>query len=422
MEKAVEYYKEAIDIAEKCRSQRALTSACAEIAMAYTRMGALDSSLYYQVKSLGIDERSGSLDFSQIRLGIGETYRLMGQFDSAYYYLESALNTTNVYVKKNASQELYYLYRDFGKYKEAIAHNDLYRMYVDSVENINRSMKVAEIQAKYDRQKLLNENNQLLIQKSHFIKSALSILILLLILIGSLIFVYQRKLLRKERDIQKTKKQLQSHLVHLRENESVIRKNEGLIKSLSLQIEENTELQESLQDRIFEIECIRQKNESLLGQNKLLQENIENYIYKLQEKGIEIETYECLAVQNTVLHDREKFLCNELVKRMEVLNNLAVSPRYITDDKWTEIFDLVNMVYEDLTYRLQKDFPTLTDSDLRICCLIKLHLSNPIIATLTGISSSSVTKRKQRLKERISQHLVTPLDRETSVDAFLWEY
>lgn len=68
--------------------------------MAYTRMGALDSSLYYQVKSLGIDERSGSLDFSQIRLGIGETYRLMGQFDSAYYYLESALNTTNVYVKK----------------------------------------------------------------------------------------------------------------------------------------------------------------------------------------------------------------------------------------------------------------------------------------------------------------------------------
>lgn len=208
----------------------------------------------------------------------------MGQFDSAYYYLESALNTTNVYVKRNASQELYYLYRDFGKYKEAIAHNDLYRMYMDSVENINRSMKVTEIQVKYDRQKLLNENNQLLIQKSHFIKSALSILILLLILIGSLIFVYQRKLLRKERDVQETKKQLQSHLVHLRENEVDIRRNEDLIKSLSLQIEENTELQESLQDRIFEIECIRQKNESLLGQNKLLQENIENYIYKLQEK------------------------------------------------------------------------------------------------------------------------------------------
>ena len=422
MDKAVEYYKKAMDIAEQCGNLRALTLASVEIAMAYTEMGQLDSSLYYQVKSLGIDERSGSLDFSQIRLGIGETYRLMGQFDSACYYLESALNTTNIYVKRNASQELYYLYRDFGKYKEAIAHNDLYRMYIDSIENINRSMKIAEIQAKYDRQKLLNENNLLLIEKSHFMKSALSILIILLLLIGSLIFVYQRKLLRKERDVQETKKQLQSHLVHLHENEVVIRKNEDLIKSLSLQIEENTELQESLQDKVLEIESIRQKNESLLGQNEFLQENIEHYIYKLQEKGTEIEAYECLAIQNTILHDREKFLCNQLVKRIETLNNLGVSPRYITDDKWCEIFDLVNMVYEDLTHRLRKEFSTLTDSDLQICCLIKLHLNNSVIATLTGISPTSVTKRKQRLKERISQHLEVPLDKDVSVDTFLWEY
>lgn len=422
MEKAVSYYKEAIDLAEQSRNLRALTLACAEIAMAYTEMGALDSSLYYQVKSLSIDERSGSLDFSQIRLGIGETYRLIGQFDSAYYYLENALNSTNLYVKRNASQELYYLYRDFGKYKEAIVHNDLYRMYMDSIENINRSMKISEIQAKYDRQKLLNENNLLLIQKSHFMKSALYVLVMFLVLIGSLIFVYQRKLLHKERDIQETKKQLQSNLVRLHENETVIRKNEDLIKSLFLQIEENTELQESLQDRVIEIECIRQKNESLLTQNKILQENIENYICKLRKKGIEIDAYEYLVNKNMLLHDREKYLCNQLVKRIEKLNNLSVSPRYIVDDKWVEIFDLVNIIYEDLTYRLQKDFSTLTDSDLQICCLIKLHLSNSVIAILTGISPSSVTKRKQRLKERISQHLDTPLDKEVSIDTFLWEY
>lgn len=422
MGKAVEYYKEAMEIAEHCGNLRALTLAYGEIAMAYTEMGILDSSLYYREKSLSIDEKSSSFGFPQIYLGIGETYRLIGQFDSAYCYLEKALNTTNIYVKKNVSQELYYLYRDFGKYKEAIAHNDLYQTYMDSTENINRSMKIAEIQAKYDQQKLLNTNNLLLIEKSHFIKSALSILIILLILIGSLIFIYQRKLLYKERDIQETKKQLQYHLVRLHENETVIRKNEDLIKSLSLQIEENTELQESLQDRVLEIECIRQKNESLLSQNRLLQENIESYIYKLQKKGIEIETYECLAIQNTVLHDREKFLCNQLVKRIETLNNLALSPRYITDDKWNDIFRQINMVYEDLTYRLRKDFSTLTDSDLQMCCLIKLHLSNSVIATLTGISPTSVTKRKQRLKERISQHLETPLDREVSVEAFLWEY
>lgn len=422
MPKAVGYYREAMNIAEQCGSLRALTLACAEIAMAYTKMGVLDSSLYYQEKSLSLDERSGFLNFPQIYLGIGETYRLMGQFDSAYYYLEEALNTTNVYVKKNASQELYHLYRDFGKYKEAIVHNDLYRIYLDSLENINRSIKISEIQAKYDRQKLLNANNILLIQKSHFMKSALSILIILLILIGSLIFIYQRKLLRKERDVQETKEQLQSHLVRLHENEIIIKKNEDLIKSLSLQIEENAELHEYLHDKISEIECIRQKNDSLLAQNELLHENIESYTHKLQEKGIKIEAYEHLAIQNAFLHDREKYLCSQLVKRIKTLNNLTIRPHYVVDDHWPEIFDSVNMVYENLTSRLQKDFPTLTESDLQICCLVKLHLNNSVIATLTGISPSSVTKRKQRLKERISQHLDVPLDKVISVDAFLWEY
>lgn len=422
MEKAVGYYKEAMDIAEQCGDLRALSLTFAEISIAYTRMSVLDSSLYYLKQIMEIDEKYSSFALEQTCFGIGETYRLMGQFDSANYYLEKALGTPNIYIKKDVSQGLYYLYRDSKKYKEAVTYNDLYQVCIDSIENINRSMTIAEIQVKYDQEKLLNTNNQLAIEKSNIMKTALFILVILLILIGTLIVVYQRKLLTKERDAQRTKKQLQSHLVRLHENETVIRKNEDMIKSLSLQIEENTELQEFLQDRISEIESIRQKNDLLLDQNKLLQENIENYTYKLREKGVEIEAYERLVAQNIILHDREKYLCSQLVKRIKTLNDMAVSPRYIVDEKWSEVFESINMVYGNLTYRLQKDFSSLTDTDLQICCLIKLHLSNSIIAILTGISPSSVTKRKQRLKERIGQHLDAPLDRDISIDAFLWEY
>lgn len=422
MGKAVEYYKEAMEIAEHCGNLRALTLAYAEIAIAYTRMGGLDSSLYYLKQVMAVDEKYSSFALEQTCFGIGETYRLMGQFDSANYYLNKALGTINVYTKKDASQGLYYLYRDSKKYKEAVIYNDLFQVCIDSIENVNRSKTIAEIQVKYDQEKLLNTNNQLAIEKSNIMKTALFILVILLILIGTLIVVYQRELLKKERDVQKTKKQLQSHLVRLHENETVIRKNEDMIKSLSLQIEENTELQGFLQNRILEIESIRQKNDLLLDQNKLLLKNIESYTYKLRERGIEIDAYERLALQNTILHDREKYLCGQLVRRIKTLNDLTITPRYIVDDKWPEIFDYVNMVYENLTCRLQKDFSTLTDTDLQICCLIKLHLSNSVIAILTGISPSSVTKRKQRLKERISLHLETPLDREVSVDAFLWEY
>ena len=44
------------------------------------------------------------------------------------------------------------------------------------------------------------------------------------------------------------------------------------------------------------------------------------------------------------------------------------------------------------------------------------------MAELLAISPSSVTKRKQRLKERINQHLETPLEGERSIDAYLWKY
>ncbi|MDZ3925721.1 hypothetical protein UZS95_03970 [Parabacteroides goldsteinii] len=49
-------------------------------------------------------------------------------------------------------------------------------------------------------------------------------------------------------------------------------------------------------------------------------------------------------------------------------------------------------------------------------------MNNSTIAALTAISPSSVTKRKQRLKERINQHLKTPLGVETTIDTYLWKY
>lgn len=55
---------------------------------------------------------------SQTYLGMGKTYYYMGQSDSAYFYLEKALNTTNPYTKQEAVQTLYYLCRDLMRYEE----------------------------------------------------------------------------------------------------------------------------------------------------------------------------------------------------------------------------------------------------------------------------------------------------------------
>lgn len=414
LSKGLDYYKKAIRTAEQSGSLNALALAYGEITTVYSALSMLDSCMHYLEKSKEIEERHNTSALPQTHLGIGETYYYMGQSDSAFFYLEKALNTTNLYTKQDAIQILYYLCKDLRIYEDAIKYNEQYWIFKDSIDNINRSTTIAEIQAKYNQEKLLNINNQLE-------NRILWAMILSLLIISILIYFYQHKLVRKERTIKETGKQLQTRLRQLHENESIILENENLIEALSSQVEEHLGSQEQINDQMVEIERIRQSNASLQTQNEILQRDIEKYISSLKEKGEELKTYECLAMENISLSERQKYLCSQLIKQLNILDCLKSNPEYIEESQLPEIFNSMNIVYPNLIDRLRKDF-SLTDSDLLICCLIKLQLNNSIMAKLTAISPSSVTKRKQRLKERINQHLDTPLGGETSIDTYLWKY
>lgn len=408
------YYKRAIEMAEYSGNTISLTLAYREISTVYHKMSMLDSSLYYLKKSKTIEEKNNVSVLPQTYLGIGTTYYFMEQSDSAYYYLLKASNTNNPYTKQEAILTLYYLCRDLGKYEDAIEYNEQYWISKDSIENINRSTKIAEIQAKYDQEKLLNRNKQIE-------NRALWGLAILLLGMSILIYFYQHKLVKKERAVQDIRKLLQIRVNQLHENESIIHENEKLIDVLSSQIEEHIGLEEHLNDQILEIEQIRQNNATLQAQNEGLQGEIKKYISRLQEKGDELKTYESLATENTYLYERQRYLCTQLINHIDILDALKSDPKYIEEFQWPEIFESINIVYPNFIQRLRKDF-SLTDSDLLICCLVKLQLNNSTIAILAAISPSSVTKRKQRLKDRINQHLKTPLDGETSIDAYLWKY
>lgn len=414
LSKGLDYYKKAIETAEQSGSLKALTLAYGEIATVYRALSMLDSCMYYHKKSKKIKEKYNTSALSQTYLGIGETYYYMEQSDSAYFYLEKALNTTNPYTKQETIQILYYLCRDIKKYEDAIKYNEQYWIYKDSIDNINRSAKIAEIQAKYEQEKLLNINSRLE-------NRVLWGLVLSLLIMSILIYFYQRKLVRKEHTIKETRKQLQVRLNQLHENESIIHENENLIDVLSSQVEKHIGSQEHINDQMVEIERIHQKNTLLQAQNEVLQGDIEKYISDLHEKGEELKAYERLATENTYLSERQRYLCFQLIKHINILDCLKSDPKYIEESQWPEIFDSMNVVYPNLIDRLRKDF-SLSDNDIWICCLIKLQLNNSDIARLIAVSSSSVTKRKQRLKERINQHLDTPLGGETSIDAYLWKY
>jgi len=263
--------------------------------------------------------------------------------------------------------------------------------------------------------KLIQDNLKSDIEKGQLRQRFLWAGIIVLFLVTIMVYVFQRKLLRKERSVQQAKEQLQLHLLQLSENESIIRKNEELILTLSSQLDESDELKD-------EIVQISTENEALKKRNETLQKDIQHFSQSIQQKDKEMLTYEKLSEQNIRLQERERFLTSQLITHIDILNHLRIKPRYIDEPQWPGIIHAVNQLYDNFTLRLHTDYPGLTEEDIRYCCLIKLHLSTSVIAILTAISPSSVTKRKQRIKEKMNQQRPEEVQKEQPLEIYMWGY
>lgn len=420
-DESIKYYEKAIDVAKMANEGRVLTCGYCELAGIYTRIGKHELALPLAKKALLID-RKERLATDQSMLAIGDIYRSIGNSDSAFYYLHKAVESDNIYTAHSSCQALFLLYKEKKDYNKAIDCSEKIWMYSDSIRKIDRSKEVIEIQEKYNREKLLNEKNQLKIEKDHTTRTGLVLLVFLICLIATLIMNYQRILLRKERTIQKNEEQIRLHTLRIHENESLMNRNKNRMEELIVQIEENQEAQEQWEEQQNALSEIQQQNEALRQENEKLQTKISSYSTSLQEKTKELDTLKVLSDENRRLHDREKFLCNQLLKQSEVLNPLKKSPKYLDANGILVMQEAVNGLYDNFTMRLSKQIPTLIESELQFCCLIKLRLSNPEIATLIGISPSSVSKRKQRIKERITQNDGRVLGENQTLDLWLWEY
>lgn len=71
------------------------------------------------------------------------------------------------------------------------------------------------------------------------------------------------------------------------------------------------------------------------------------------------------------------------------------------DDDWKSFTQNFDVVYEDYTKRLMDRHPDLSQSDLRVCCYLKMGLSSKEIAPLFNISYRSVEMTRYRLRKKL---------------------
>lgn len=241
--------------------------------------------------------------------------------------------------------------------------------------------------------------------------------------IAVLVYLYQRKLLKKERYLQQVKEQMRLHRIALNENKQLIRQNEETISALSVQLDEQAEMSDQLKERQAEIERIRQDNENLQIEKQKLEEDMNRYAQAIPGKSIEMEAYERAVEQNMTFITCAKQLSTVLIGQNEELKRLQKGDvKHLSDIDWLVVCRDLDRIFNDYTVRLRHDYPSLTEEDIQCCCLIKLQLSTSEIARLFGIAPSSVTKRKQRIKERINQTKSGLIGKEQPVDVYLWGF
>ncbi len=115
-----------------------------------------------------------------------------------------------------------------------------------------------------------------------------------------------------------------------------------------------------------------------------------------------------IGKSRTLLHESESErseLRSVLMFKDKLVMSLQQNPRYLSDAEWGQLEKILDDVCNRFTERLRSSFPGLTGAELRIAVLLRFGFTGKQMASMMGISPTSVTKGKQRLKARVASAL-----------------
>lgn len=124
-----------------------------------------------------------------------------------------------------------------------------------------------------------------------------------------------------------------------------------------------------------------------------------------------------LSRLRSVLENKDKQLknANELIKKQQLIlikHDICISEKLqkfekllnsilLTENDWQDFQKVFDKLHYGFLPSLKMKYPELTEGEKRLVVLIKLKLSNKEMARMLGISPSSITKSRYRLKKKI---------------------
>jgi hypothetical protein len=142
----------------------------------------------------------------------------------------------------------------------------------------------------------------------------------------------------------------------------------------------------------------------------------------LVENINEIPIYATLSEENAYLQNRVKCLSDVLVKQSKTLHKLKTMPKHLNEEDWLNVLNDIDFIYDNFTQRIRKEIPSLSDNEIRLCCLMKLCLPVPFISDALAIEPNSVSRQKVRLKKHILKHTNVIFDKGQTLDTWIQNF
>ena len=297
-----------------------------------------------------------------------------GNLDSAAYYYQELLKTGNIYNHYDAHKGLAYIAEQSGNTQSALYHISKCQQCNDSIIASTNSENIKRMQSLYNYQ-LREKENHLLKATTHQQREWLLIVVFIsFALISSFIIHHIRG---RYRHIQTLRR--------LRELEII---REGQYRYSISRLEENKSKIAELESRLEEMNFQKgEKNEQL----QIQKERIE-----LENREIELEHIE-----------KEKAIQN--LKESDIYRKFhqVESFKELTDDDWGVLQQAIDNAYINFTNHLYALFP-VSNTELRICLLLKIGMPVSKITALIGRSKSAITSARKKLYEKMYNEKGTP--------------
>jgi ligand-binding sensor domain-containing protein len=172
---------------------------------------------------------------------------------------------------------------------------------------------------------------------------------------------------------------------------------------LQLLLEYKTEEVKTQQEKVYQSEITLlkvEKDNQELNQKKLMEE--------LNFKTEELTNYTLRTVhKNHLLTEIKDNLLKETKETTPKKGNLKkiiylIDDSLMLDEDWENFYNLFNQIHTTFIKNLKNYCPQLSDREIRLCALIKLNFNSQHIATLFGISLSSVKVARHRLRKKLN--------------------